>query len=162
MIINPSFWQSLQRMDSSEFLVNQVHNWVRFKDENFIISLGSSGFDHLQFNENADYRLVSIANKTRKWFSINQPRSYSRACKLFLYFPQKITNKIFFIRGWADRLSKLQGTELQRRSSKILEEGSTKRLLEVGNLYQSSTTLDLNSVLIGPSQNIWLYKTPAK
>ena len=38
--------------------------------------------------------------------------------------------------------------ELQRRSSKILEERSTKRLLEVGYLYQSFTTLGLEPVAI--------------
>ena len=38
--------------------------------------------------------------------------------------------------------------ELQRRSSKILEEHSTKRLLEVGNLYQSFTTLGMEPVSI--------------
>ena len=42
--------------------------------------------------------------------------------------------------------------ELQRRSSKILEERSTKRLLEVGNLYQSFTTLGLDPVSSGPTQ----------
>ena len=39
-------------------------------------------------------------------------------------------------------------TELQQRSSKILEERSTKHLLEVGNLYQSFTTLGLEPVSI--------------
>ena len=39
-------------------------------------------------------------------------------------------------------------SELQRRSSKILEERSTKRLLEVGNLYQLFTTLGLEPVSI--------------
>ena len=38
--------------------------------------------------------------------------------------------------------------ELQWRSSKILEERSTKHLLEVGNLYQSFTTLGLEPVSI--------------
>ena len=38
--------------------------------------------------------------------------------------------------------------ELQRRSLKILEERSTKRLLEVGNLYQLFTTLGLEPVSI--------------
>ena len=42
--------------------------------------------------------------------------------------------------------------ELQRRSSKILEECSVKSLLEVGNLYQSSTTLGLDPVSNGPPQ----------
>ena len=40
------------------------------------------------------------------------------------------------------------GAELQQRSSKILEERSTKRLLEVGNLYHSFTTLGLEPVSI--------------
>ena len=39
-------------------------------------------------------------------------------------------------------------TELQRRSSKILEERSTKHLLEFGNLYQLFTTLGLEPVSI--------------
>ena len=38
--------------------------------------------------------------------------------------------------------------ELQQRSSKILEERSTKRLLEVRNLYQSFTTLGMEPVSI--------------
>ena len=39
-------------------------------------------------------------------------------------------------------------TELQRRSSKVLEKRSIKSLLWVGNLYQSSTTLGLEPVSI--------------
>ena len=39
-------------------------------------------------------------------------------------------------------------SELQRRSSKILEERSTSRLLEVRNLYQTFTTLGLEPVSI--------------
>ena len=38
--------------------------------------------------------------------------------------------------------------ELQRKSSKILEECSVKSLLEVGSLYQSSTTIGLEPVSI--------------
>ena len=39
-------------------------------------------------------------------------------------------------------------SELQQRSSKILEERSVKSLLEVGNLYQQSTTLGPEPVSI--------------
>ena len=41
-----------------------------------------------------------------------------------------------------------QGTELQRRSSKVLEKRSLMSLLKVGNLYRSSTTLGLEPVSI--------------
>ena len=43
---------------------------------------------------------------------------------------------------------KTKGEELQRRSMKILKECSVKSLLEVGNLYQLSTTLSLEPVSI--------------
>ena len=42
--------------------------------------------------------------------------------------------------------------ELQRRSSKVLEKRSSKSLLWVGNLHQSSTTLDQDQVSSGPPQ----------
>ena len=52
----------------------------------------------------------------------------------------------------------IKRSELQRRSSKILEEGSTKHLLEVGNLYQSFTILGLGPVSVvhytGPGSSI--------
>ena len=43
--------------------------------------------------------------------------------------------------------------ELQQRSLMILEERSVKSLLQVGNLYQSSTTLGLDPVSSGPPPN---------
>ena len=45
-----------------------------------------------------------------------------------------------------------QGTELQRRSSKVLEKRSLKSLYWVRNLYQSSTTLGLDPVSSCPPQ----------
>ena len=48
--------------------------------------------------------------------------------------------------------SPLSQTELQRRSSKVLEKRSLWSLLKVGNLYQSSTTLGLDPVSSGPPQ----------
>ena len=48
--------------------------------------------------------------------------------------------------------------ELQRGSSKILEEHFVKTLSLVGNLYQSSTTLGLDSISSHPK--LFNYTTP--
>ena len=50
-------------------------------------------------------------------------------------------------KSWSRNQSPLIA-ELHRRSSKILEERSVKRLLQVGNLYKLSTTLGLEPVSI--------------
>ena len=92
-------------------------------------------------------------NKMQRGEMAEFEASFTFSCPKFLSPVPPAYDAVNFDDGLHKEPLKLQlKAELQRRFSKILEERSTKRLLEGGNLYQSFTTLGLDPVLSGPPQ----------
>ena len=89
-------------------------------------------------------------NKMQRGEMAEFEASFTFSCPKFLSPVPPAYDAVNFDDGLHKEPLKLQlkVSELQRRSSKILEESSAKSLLEVGNLYQSSPTLGLEPVSI--------------